>query len=55
MSNLRLVADVHISPLTVSALKVQGYNIVRSIDFLTPTAADVEILEFARAEGRIVM
>ncbi|MDJ0734506.1 MAG: DUF5615 family PIN-like protein [Nostocaceae cyanobacterium] len=55
MSNLRLIADVHISPLTVTALKLQGYDIVRSTDFLTATAADVEILEFARVEGRIVL
>jgi predicted nuclease of predicted toxin-antitoxin system len=55
MSRLLLIADVHISPLTVTALKLQGYNIVRSTDFLPATAADVEILEFARVEGRIVL
>ncbi len=55
MSSLRLIADVHISPLTVAALNLQGYDIVRSTDFLPATAADIEILEFARAEGRIVL
>jgi len=48
MSILRLIADVHISPLTVAALKVQGYDIVRSTDLLPATAADAEILELAR-------
>jgi predicted nuclease of predicted toxin-antitoxin system len=55
MSSLRLIADVHISPLTITALKSQGYDIVRSTDFLPATATDVEILEFARVEGRIVL
>jgi hypothetical protein len=36
MSSLRLIADVHISPLTVAALKLQGYDIVRSTDSLLP-------------------
>lgn len=55
MSRLRLIADVHISPLTVAALKRQGYDVVRSTDFLPATAADIEILEFARVENRIVL
>ncbi|MEP0905733.1 DUF5615 family PIN-like protein [Leptolyngbya subtilissima ST-M1] len=55
MSNLRFVADVHVSPLTVTALKLQGYDIVRSTDLLPATAADAEILEFARVDGRIVV
>jgi hypothetical protein len=32
MSSMRLIADVHISPLTVAALKVQGYDIVRTTE-----------------------
>ncbi|MBD2113122.1 MULTISPECIES: DUF5615 family PIN-like protein [Cyanophyceae] len=55
MSNLRFIADVHVSPLTVTALKLQRYDIVRSTDLLPATAADAEILEFARVDGRIVV
>ena len=55
MSSMRLIADVHISPLTVAALKVQGYDIVRSTDLLPATAADAEILELARVQGRVVL
>jgi len=55
MSSLRLLADVHISPLTVVALKSQGYDIVRITDLLPATAADVEILELARVEGKVVL
>jgi predicted nuclease of predicted toxin-antitoxin system len=55
MSSLSLLADVHISPLTVAALRSQGYDIVRSTDLLPATAADAEILEFARVEGKVVL
>lgn len=55
MSSLCLLADVHISPLTVAALKLQGYDTVRTTDLLPATATDVEILELARAEGKVVL
>jgi len=55
MSNLRLIADVHISPATVAVLEVQGYNILRTTDLLPATATDVEILELAREQGRVVL
>jgi predicted nuclease of predicted toxin-antitoxin system len=55
MNSLRLLADVHISPLTVAALKSQGYDIVRITDLLPATTADVEILELARVEGKVVL
>ncbi len=55
MNNLRFLADVHISPLTVAALKLQGYEILRSTDLLSTTAADIDILKLARVEGRIII
>ncbi len=55
MSNLRLIADVNISPLTVAALRSQGYDIIRSTELLPATATDLEILERARLEDRIVL
>jgi predicted nuclease of predicted toxin-antitoxin system len=55
MSSLRLLADVHISPLTVAALNLQGYDTVRTTDLLLATAADGEILELARVEGRVIL
>jgi predicted nuclease of predicted toxin-antitoxin system len=55
MSSLRLLADVHISPLTVAALRLQGYDIVRTTDFLPATAAYAEILELARVEGQVIL
>jgi predicted nuclease of predicted toxin-antitoxin system len=55
MSSLRLLADVHISPLTVAALRLQGYDIVRTTDLLPVTATDAEILELARVEGKVIL
>ncbi|MFB2936107.1 DUF5615 family PIN-like protein [Aerosakkonemataceae cyanobacterium BLCC-F154] len=55
MNNIRFIADVHISPLTVTSLQQQGYDILRSTDLLPATATDREILELARIEGRIVI
>lgn len=53
--SLRLIADVHISPLTVTALQPQNYDVVRVTDVLPATATDAEILNFARMEARIVL
>lgn len=55
MNSLHFIADVHISPLTVAALKLNGYDIVRTTDLLPATAADIDILELARIENRIII
>ena len=55
MNSLCFIADVHISPLTVAALKLNGYDIVRTTDLLPANAADIDILELARIENRIVI
>jgi hypothetical protein len=38
MNNLRFIADVHISPVTVAALQLEGYDIVRTTELLPATA-----------------
>lgn len=55
MSNFRLLADVHISPKTVADLQKQGYEIMRSSEFLSTNAPDINILEFARTENWVVL
>ncbi|MGB2926642.1 MAG: DUF5615 family PIN-like protein [Limnothrix sp.] len=55
MSSFRFIADVHISPKTIAALTDQGYDIIRCTDILPANAPDIEILEFARTEDRIVL
>src|SRR4051812_9615034 len=48
----RFLADINISPRTVEALTLQGWDIVRVSAFLPQTASDVEILA-PRAPGRL--
>jgi len=48
---LYYLADLHISPLTVEALREEGYNISRVTDLLPATASDQEILAVARRLG----
>ena len=55
MKNIRLLADVHISPKTVADLQKQGYEIMRSSEFLPANAPDINILEFARTENWVVL
>ena len=55
MKNIRLLADVHISPKTVGDLQKQGYEIMRSSEFLPANAPDINILEFARTENWVVL
>jgi len=55
MNNLRFIADVHISPLTVAALRSNGYYILRTTELLPATAPDSNILEIARIEARIII
>ncbi|MCA6501233.1 MAG: DUF5615 family PIN-like protein [Pseudanabaena sp. M135S2SP2A07QC] len=55
MKNIRLLADVHISPKTVGDLQKQGYEIMRSSEVLPANAPDINILEFARIENWVVL
>ncbi len=55
MNRLALIADVHISPLTVAALKSQNYAIQRTTELLPANATDREILELARIKHRVVL
>ena len=55
MADIRLLADMNISPQTVTFLQQQGWDIVRVSEVLPATASDSEILEFARREERVVV
>jgi predicted nuclease of predicted toxin-antitoxin system len=55
VKNIRLLADVHISPKTVADLQKQGYEIMRSSEVLPANAPDINILEFARTENWVVL
>jgi predicted nuclease of predicted toxin-antitoxin system len=45
--SLKLLADLHISPKTVHALRQSGYTISRVTDHLSPTATDRQIIDLA--------
>jgi predicted nuclease of predicted toxin-antitoxin system len=44
---MKLLADVHISPITVAQLQKAGYEINRITDYLPANASDIEIIDFA--------
>lgn len=52
---MRYLVDLHISPLTVAALRDEGYDIARVTDLLPPTASDEAILTEARRGGATVI
>jgi predicted nuclease of predicted toxin-antitoxin system len=52
---IKLIGDMNISPQTVTALQQQGWDIIRVPDVLPATASDVEILNFARQENRVIV
>lgn len=55
MTNIKLLADMNISPVTVSNLQKQGWDTIRVVEILPATASDLQILEFAREEERVIL
>ena len=52
---MRFLADLHISPDTVSFLRQIGHDAVRVSDALNPSASDEAIISFAAGEQRCVI
>jgi predicted nuclease of predicted toxin-antitoxin system len=52
---MRFLADMNVSPSTVEALRDQGWDVLRVSEVLPPDTIDLDILEWARAQGRIVI
>lgn len=52
---MRLVADMHISPRTVTYLRELGHDVLRVDEALRASASDQEVLEFALADDRTVL
>ena len=55
MPNLRLLANMNISPDTVAALRQHGWDIIRVPQVLPMNASDQEILDLARGDDRTVI
>ncbi|MFZ5469314.1 MAG: DUF5615 family PIN-like protein [Myxococcota bacterium] len=52
---MKLLCDLHISPITVEELRRAGHDVLRATDRLAPTAPDEALLALARAEERILV
>lgn len=50
-----LLADLNISPITVKALILEGWDVVRVTERLPARASDRTILNLAREEGRAII
>lgn len=55
MFDLRFLADMNISPLSIKRLQDRGWDIFRVSEFMEPSAKDTAILEFARQENRVII
>jgi predicted nuclease of predicted toxin-antitoxin system len=55
MPEVRILADMNISPVTVAALREAGWDAVRVSERLPGNATDSEIMELARRERRVVI
>lgn len=52
---MKLIADLNIAPRTVTFLRSLGYDVVRADNVLPPSVPDEKIVDFARANGRVVL
>ena len=55
MPKLKYLADMNISPLTVSILCHKGYDVVRVNTVLSPSASDEQILSYCRERDTVVI
>ena len=51
----KLLADIHISPLTVAEIWAIGYEIHRVSDFISASASDAKIIELAILERAAII
>ncbi len=52
---LKYLANMNLSPLTIAALKADGYDIVRVSSLLPATASDSVILDLARQREMVIV
>ena len=55
LMRLKLLADLHISPLTVAEIQAIGYEIHRVSDLIRPNSSDSEIIELALHEKAAIV
>lgn len=54
-TQLKFIADLHISPVTVEKLRRHGYNVIRISEKLPATASDAEIVALAVKEEAVIV
>ena len=52
---MKLLADLHISPRTVTFLRSLGHDVVRVSEIMPATSSDSEIVSRAKQEGRAIL
>lgn len=55
MSELKFIANMNISPLTVEELRRLGWDIVRVSEIMDVRTKDLEILNFAREHNKVLV
>ena len=55
MPKLAFLADMNISPLTVSQLKGRGWNIIRVSEVMDKSTKDLDLLEYARRHDMVII
>lgn len=55
MSELKFLANMNISPMTVEDLKKLGWDVVRVPDVMDKRSKDVQILTYARRHNRVII
>ena len=55
MPDLKFLADMNISPITVEELKNKGWNIVRVNEVMDVRSKDTEILAYARKLDKVII
>lgn len=55
MPDLKFLANMNISPLTVGDLRTSGWEVVRVPDVLDRRSTDVDILEYARQHNQVIL
>ena len=55
MPELSFLADMNISPLTVSRLRERGWDIVRVSDLMDKSTKDLDLLEYARRHNMVII
>ncbi len=55
MPSLEFIADMNISPLTVNRLRERGWNIVRIPEIMDVRTSDIDILDYAQKNNKVII